>query len=328
MRIFFLICIGLFGSCLAISPNSEAYLPVSKQHQLYYATYGNPKGIPVVVLHGGPGGGCSDTMARNFDLDKWHVIMFDQRGAKKSIPLASMDENTSQLLVEDIEKLREHLGIEKWLVFGGSWGSTLSLLYGQEHPDRCLGFVLRGVFLAREQDFLHLIYGMGKVFPEAYQEFIDYLPVEERGDVLSAYYKRVMDPNPAVHMPAARAFMVFDAICATHLPSEENIQEVLTNDTLTLGIGRAFLYYAAHRFFLEHDQILQNMHKISHLPAIIVHGRWDAICLPEEAYTLHRNWEKSLLWMVPDGGHSSGDPTISKALSEATEYFLKEITTN
>ena len=290
-----------------VKPREEGFLRVSDKHRLFYAVYGNPKGIPVVVLHGGPGAGCSDSLSRLFDLERWNVVMFDQRGAMRSEPFGCMEENTSQHLIEDIETLRKHLGIEKWAVFGGSWGSALSLLYGQEHPERCLGFVLRGIFLGREQDYLHLFYGMGKIYPEAYDPFVQYIPEEERNDLFSAYYQRIFDPNPEVHLPAARAFGLFDTICSTYLPNPEILKGVMENDKLLLSMGRAFCHYSKNGFFIEPNQILSRMDRIRHIPAIIVHGRWDAICLPEMAYLLYKKWDNSKLWMITTGGHSSYD---------------------
>lgn len=307
-----------------VPPNKEGYLAVSEKHTLFYATYGNPEGIPIVLLHGGPGGGCDDVLSRFFDLSSWHVVMFDQRGAMRSTPFGCMEENTPQNSIADIEMLREHLGISKWVVFGGSWGSTLALLYGQAHPEGCLGFILRGIFLGREQDYLHLFYGMGRVFPEAYESFVFHIPLEEREDLVSAYYKRVMDPNPEVHLPAARAFMRYDSICSSHLPDENTVEKVISNDHLTLSVARAFIYYSYHHFFLEPNQILSNMEKIAHIPSIIVQGRWDAICLPEEAYLLHQKWKNSVLWLMPDGGHSSNDPSISQGLVNATDLFITQ----
>ena len=307
------------------SPNKEGYLAVSDKHALFYATYGNPKGRSIVVLHGGPGGGCEDALTRFFDLSEWHVVMFDQRGAMRSTPFGCMEENTAQNSIADIEVLRKHLEIKQWVVFGGSWGSTLALLYGQEHPEQCLGFILRGIFLGREQDYLHLIDGMGKIFPDAYDSFFNYLPKEEQGDLLSAYYKRVMDPNPEVHMPAARAFIKYDSICSTHLPNTENVEKVIGNDMLTLSIARAFFYYSYHKFFLQPNQILSRMHSIAQIPSVIIHGRWDAICRPEMAYSLHKSWQNSALWLIPDGGHSANDPAISQALANATDLFIEQI---
>lgn len=306
-------------------PREEGFLRVSKIHSLFYAAYGNPEGIPIVVLHGGPGAGCSDVLSRLFDLSRWNVFMFDQRGAMRSEPFASMEENSSQHLVADIEALRIHFGIEKWIVFGGSWGATLALLYGEAHPERCIGFILRGIFLAREQDWLHLVYAMGKIFPEGYEPCLEHIPEEERGDLISAYYRRLFDPDPDVQMRAAEAFMRFDTICATHLPNPAALEQTMQNEKLVLGVAKAFFYYAKNRFFLEPNQILDQIGKIAHLPTIIVQGRWDAITLPEMAYLLHKSWAGSKLWMVPDGGHSSNDPAIAAALATATDFFKEEV---
>ncbi len=306
-------------------PREQGYLQVSSLHTLFYAVYGNPKGVPVVVLHGGPGAGCSDILSRFFDLKKWNVIMFDQRGAMRSEPFCCMEENSPQHSVADIEALRKHLGIAKWVVFGGSWGSTLAVLYGQEHAEHCIGFILRGVFLGREQDYLHLLYGMGKIFPEAYKPFLNYIPEEERSDLLSAYYRRIMDPNPDVHMEAARVFMEFDAVSSTHAPNPEEVKKVIQNDRFSLSITRPFLHYSVNRFFLEPNQILSRMDKIAHLPAIIINGRWDAVTLPEMAFSLHQSWPSSILWISPQGGHSSNDPSIAKALAKASDLFIEKM---
>lgn len=305
-------------------PREEGWIKVSEVHTLFYATYGNPKGIPAVVLHGGPGAGCSDAMSRFFDLDLWNVVMFDQRGAMRSRPFACMNNNSPQHSIADMETLRKYLQIEQWVVFGGSWGSTLAILYGQAHPIHCLGFVLRGIFLGRKQDYMHVMYGMGKVFPESYEPFLHYIPKEEHHDLLSAYYRRIMDDRPEVHMEAARTFVRFDITCSTHHPNIEALEKVLRNDPLVYGMTKAFLHYSMNGFFLEPNQVLSNMQKIGHLPAILIHGRWDAIDLPEMAYTLYKNWPNSMLWMVMEGGHSANDPAIAKSLATATDFFGKK----
>lgn len=300
-------------------PYKQAYLKVSELHSICYATYGNPAGVPVVVLHGGPGAGCSDTMSRFFDCRRYHVIMFDQRGCGKSNPFLSFEQNSPQHSVQDIETLRVHLGIERWVVFGGSWGSTLALLYGQTHPERVLSFILRGIFLGREQDYQHLLYGMGKVFPESYEPFLEYIPQSERDDLLSAYYQRLMDPRPEIHLPAAKCAMTYFTSCACHLPNAQHVQSVTENEPLSLCIARHFFHYSKHRFFLTPNQLLANMSVIEKIPAILIHGRWDAVDLPEMAYLLHKNWSASKLWIIPDGGHIAKDPAISAALVKATD---------
>lgn len=313
-------------STYPVSPaREEGFLKVSEKHTIFYAVYGNPNGIPAVVLHGGPGAGCNDMLSQSFDLNRWNVVMFDQRGAMRSELFCCMEENTPNHSICDIEALRQHLGIDKWVVFGGSWGSSLALLYGQEHHKHCIGFILRGVWLVREQDYLHLLYGMGKMFPEAYEPVVNSIPEEERHDLLSAYYRRIFDPDPEIHLPAARTFMRFDFICSTHLPNSVYVEKMMQNDNLILSVAKAFFYYAKNKFFLEPNQLLSRMQRIAHLPAIIINGRWDAICPPEMAYTLHQNWSNSKLWIVPQGGHTANEPAIAAALSVATDVFAEEL---
>ncbi len=302
---------------------SENYLQVSDAHSLYYAIYGSPTGIPVVVLHGGPGGFCSPELTRFFDLKVWKVILFDQRGALRSLPFGLLEENTPQHSIEDIEKLRNHLGIAKWVVFGESWGSALAMLYGQAHPNSCLGFILSGVFLARVEDCHHILHGMGRFYPEAHQRMVEFIPENERSDLMKAYYRRVMDSDPAVCFSAAREFMRYDFICATHRPSREAVSKRLENKMLTLNLARTFLHYSMNGFFLQNNQILNEIGKVSKLPALIVQGRWDAICPPEMAYSVHQKWENSALWLVTEGSHSVYEPPFSSTLVEATDFFGK-----
>jgi proline iminopeptidase len=300
---------------------TEGHLKVSDLHTLYYATYGNKEGVPVVVLHGGPGAGCQESIVKVFDPERYYVILFDQRGAMRSTPFGSIEENTTQHLIGDIEKIRKHLKIDKWIVFGGSWGSALATLYGQSFPERCLGFVLRGINLLRQEDYLHLMYGMGKIFPDAYEPVIQLIPVGERSDLLRAYHKRVIDPDLKVALPAARAFMRYDLICGTHLPDHAKVEKYLLNEKFVLGVSRMFLHYSVNNFFIKENQILSGMNKIGHLPATIVHGRWDAVCLPVMAYLLHKSWKNSQLWLVTQGGHSSNDPAITPCLATAMDTF-------
>lgn len=309
----------------SLKPLREETLSVSPIHTLFLAIYGNPNGIPVIVLHGGPGAGCYDSMTRFFDLSLYFVVMFDQRGAMRSKPFGCMDDNTPQQLVEDIEKLRKHLAIDKWLIFGGSWGSTLGILYGQAYPDRCIGFILRGIFLARDYDNLHLLDGMGKTFPEAYDQLIQFIPEGERNDLRGAFYSRVMNPDPEIHLPAAKAFLRFDLICSLCNPDPEFINHQISNDKGVLSVTRTFFFYANNDFFLKQNQVIEDMPLISHLPAIIVHGRWDVVTLPEMAYSLHQKWDNSSLWMVPYGGHSTSESAMAKALAAATDAFGEQI---
>lgn len=304
---------------------SSGYLQVSDLHSIYFSQFGNPEGIPVLVVHGGPGGGCCDVWSNYFDLSTYRVIMFDQRGAMRSIPFAEMEDNTPQRSVDDMEALRTHLGVDKWILFGGSWGSTLSIFYGEKHPDRVLGFVLRGVFLARKQDYEHLFYGMRNTFPEAFDEMLEEIPLEERSDLIKAFHKRVMDPDPQTHLSAAKSFMKFDTICATLLPSTSKELEIELEGDAVLSVGRAFIHYAANNFFFTDNQLLDDIHKIAHLPMIIVHGRYDTICRPIGAYEIYKRCENVDLWFLPKAGHSSFEPDVRRALFEAIELMKDKI---
>lgn len=304
-------------------PNITGYLQVSEKHHLFYATYGNPKGRPVVILHGGPGIGCDDFYTRFFNLNDWYVIMLDQRGAMRSTPFASMEDNTTQHSVADIEALRKHMGIERWVVFGHSWGSCLALVYGQAYPESCSGFILAGTFLGREKD-ISFFREMGRFSRKAYEEFLTHLDEEERKDIPKACYQRIMHPDPAIHMNIARALMKYQLSDADVPPSPEIIENILSKERFVLSFMRALVHYAYHQCFLEANQILNNMEAISHLPATIVHGSLDVVCSPEQAYLLHQNWQKSILWIIEGAGHSCKEPAIMDALVRATNTFVPE----
>lgn len=307
------------------SPYAEDFLQVSSLHKISYAQFGNPEGIPVVVLHGGPGAGCSYSWSSFFDPSFYRVIMFDQRGAGRSIPSAEMEDNTPQKSVEDMEALRTHLGIDQWLVFGGSWGSTLAILYGETHPDKVLGFVLRGVFLGRPKGYEHLFYGMKNTFPEAWEEMVSIIPVEERDDLITAFHKRVMDPDPQIHLPAARAFVRYDAICATLLPNSELVEKLVQNNQLTLNLGRGFIHYSANHFFFGQNQLMDHLKKIKHIPLFIIQGRYDIICPPQDAYELYRAMDDVDLWLISNAGHSSSEPSIARGLRLALDEMKMKL---
>lgn len=316
--------IALGTSLLSSSvQGAEGYLEVSEKHQIYYSSYGNENGIPVVVLHGGPGLGCNEKDSRFFDLSRYFVVMFDQRGAMRSKPFGCMDENTTQDSIRDIEALRKHLGIEKWAVFGGSWGSLLAVVYGQAHPESCLGFVLRGIFLGREQD-IRLFCVNEETATEAHQEFLRQIPKDEQNDLLAASYKKVMDPDPEVHVNFAKNFMRYHLLRTSNSPNSV-IEKILQNEQLVVSMVRAVLHYASHQLFLQPNQILSNMERIAQLPAVIVHGSADINCLPEQARLLHQNWERSRLWMIDAGGHSADDPAIAPALLKATNSLADQL---
>ena len=302
-----------------ILPNRHGMLAVDALHTIYWEEVGNPNGIPVIFLHGGPGAGLSPQHRRFFDPSAYRVILFDQRGAGKSTPLGEWRNNTTQLLIEDIERLRAMFGIERWLVFGGSWGSTLALAYGQAHPERCLGFVLRGIFLCTPAEIEFFLYGVQWFYPELYDEFIAPIPPEERGDLLNAYARRLLCDDPQQYWPAARAWSRFEGRRVFLLPQEEEHP----SDTLDLGVGRLESHYMANGGFLQDDQLIRDVGRIAHLPAVIVQGRYDVICPPLSAYRLHQSWPGSRLRMVPDAGHGALEIGIARALVGATEQFKR-----
>lgn len=304
------------------SPYNEGRLQVSEVHQLYYCEFGNPEGIPILVLHGGPGGGCSATWSKFFNPKIYHVVMFDQRGAMRSTPLAEMEGNRTDFLIEDIEKLRTLLNIDHWTLFGGSWGSALALLYSEAYPERVSGLILRGVFLAREQDYKHLFYGMKETFPDAWDDMIQTLGVSEDSDLIEESYPKVMDPDPSIHMNVARAFMRFDTLCAFLLPNQEALDEIEQNDQITLGVARAFIHYSKKHFFVKENQIFNDLEKIAHIPTIIVQGRYDLICPMQQAYDLQKRMPNSELWIVPNAGHSSDEIGIAKGLTAAADRIM------
>jgi proline iminopeptidase len=300
-----------------IGTYETGYLPLSERHVMYWEQAGNPRGRPALFLHGGPGAGAGAVHRRFFDPSVWRIVIFDQRGAGRSRPLGGLADNTTPHLVGDIETLRQHLGIEKWLLFGGSWGSTLALAYAQAHPERVSGCVLRGVFLGRKQEVEWFLHGMGIVFPDAHADFIGFLPERERDDVLGSYLRRLTNPDPAVHLPAARAWSVYEGTCSTLLPSPETVN-AFAQDRTALGLARIEAHYFAHDLFLPPDGLLGGMHRIAHIPAEIVQGRYDMVC---PAKTAFEAWSNARLTVVPDAGHSALEAGIRHALVASVERF-------
>ena len=303
-----------------IGPFETGYMPVSGGHVMYWEQVGHPRGQPVLFLHGGPGAGAGAVHRRFFDPAFWRVVIFDQRGAGRSRPLGSLVANTTTDLVEDIESLRRHLGLERWLLFGGSWGSTLALAYAQAHPDRVIGLVLRGVFLGRPSEVDWFLRGLSAVFPDAHANFIQFLPEAERGDILGAYLRRLTDPDPSVHMPAARAWSVYEGSCSTLLPSPDTVAS-FAQDRTALGLARIEAYYFAHDLFLPPGGLLAHMDPIAHLPAEIVQGRYDMVCPARTAFDLAAAWRSARLTVIPDAGHSALEPGVRRALVTAVERF-------
>jgi proline iminopeptidase len=295
-------------------------LAVDGRHTLYWEQSGNPDGVPVVFLHGGPGAGSAPVHRRFFDPSFYRIIIFDQRGAGRSLPLGEVVDNTTAHLIDDLETLRRHLAVHQWLVFGGSWGSTLALAYGQKHPDRCLGFILRGIFLGRDQEVQWFLQGMKTVFPEAWRDFAGHLPPAERGDILDGFYRRLVDPDPARHLPAARAWSRYEAACSTLYPAAKGPLEAEAGG-FALALSRIEAHYFVNDVFLPEGWPWTELGRIRHLPCTVVQGRYDIVCPPVTADELRQAWPEANYVIVPDAGHSALEPGIRAALVNATESF-------
>ena len=303
-----------------IEPFRSGRLVLDDIHTMYWEQSGNPHGVPVVFLHGGPGAGSAPNHRRFFDPAHYNIVIFDQRGAGRSTPLGELRDNTTPLLIADIETLRQHLGIARWLIFGGSWGSTLALAYGEAHPQHCIGFVLRGIFLCRKSEIDWFLYGLQNIFPEAWQAFTRMIPETERGDLLTAYHQRLIDPDPAVHMPAARAWSSYEGSCSTLLPSPDTVA-YFASDVVALGLARMEAHYFKHDIFLPVNSLLDNVPRIRDKPAVIIQGRYDAVCPAVSAHDLHCAWPEAAYIVVPAAGHAAWEPGICAELVRATERF-------
>ena len=303
-----------------IGPYESGYLPLSLSHVMYWEQAGNPRGVPVLFLHGGPGAGAGVVHRRFFDPSFWRIIIFDQRGAGRSRPLGGLEDNTTPDLVADIERLRNHLRIDQWLLFGGSWGSTLALAYAQTHPDRVKGCVLRGIFLGRAVEVDWFLHGIAMVFPDAHAEFVNHLPEAEQGDILGSFLRRLTDPDPGVHIPAARAWSIYEGTCSTLLPSPETIT-TFAQDRTALGLARIEAWYFANQLFLPPGGLLAHMDRVRGIPAEIVQGRYDMVCPAATAFELAAAWQGARLTVVPDAGHSALEPGVRRALVAAVERF-------
>ncbi len=308
-----------------IEPWSKDYLDVGDGHELYLEQCGRSDGLPVVFLHGGPGGGIGPDNRRFFDPDRYRIILFDQRGAGQSKPLAEIAHNTTDHVVADLERIREHLGIDRWLIFGGSWGSTLGLVYAQAYANRCLGLILRGIFLNRPQDVDWLYRaGTGRVYPEAWERLCSLIPAPERADLPAAYARRINGDDVELARKAATEWACFEGVCATLKPNPELVASFLEPDAAWY-FARICTHYFAHRLFLAPNQILERMDRIASVPAILVHGRHDMICVPEQAWALHRAWPGSELIWIDDAGHSATEPGTTSALVAACQRFADDL---
>ncbi|KAK3580576.1 hypothetical protein CHS0354_002670 [Potamilus streckersoni] len=305
-----------------IEPWDSGMLQVSDIHQLYYEQSGNKEGNPVIFIHGGPGGGTSPRDRRFFDPITYRIILMDQRGAGKSTPPAELRENTTWTLVEDIEKLRTHLGIERWHVFGGSWGSTLALAYAETNPDRVKSLVLRGIFTLRRRELLWYYQdGCSFVFPDAWDDFIKPIPVVERHDLMSAYYRRLTSPDATIQLEAAKAWSTWE-MATSRLIQDPQLLSKVEADTWALQFARIECHFFIHGGFFESDtQLLDNVHKIRHIPTTIVQGRYDMVCPMDTAWQLHKRWPEAEFHIVPDAGHSNKEIGIASLLVQATDKF-------
>jgi proline iminopeptidase len=303
-----------------IEPYRSGRLDVGSGHSLYWEQSGNPNGKPAVFLHGGPGAGCSPRHRQLFDPARYNVLLFDQRGCGRSTPHASLEANTTWDLVADIERLRVMAGIERWLVFGGSWGSTLALAYAQAHPERATGLILRGIFTFRrfELDWLYREGGASSIFPDKWEAFVAPIPEEERDDLVAAYHRRLHAEDPAVQLAAARAWSVWEAETVTLLPNARLVAESAA-DRYAVAIARIENHYMVHRGWLEEGQLLRDVGRLDGIPGIIVQGRYDCCTPPRAAWDLHRAWPQADLGIVPDAGHSFSEPGILDGLVRAAD---------
>lgn len=305
-----------------IEPYNTGKLRVSPVHEIYFEESGNPSGKPVIFLHGGPGGGSDPKQRRFFHPEKYRIVNFDQRGCGKSTPYASLEGNTTWDLVADIEKLRAHLGIERWQVFGGSWGSTLALAYAETHPERVTELILRGIFLLRRQE-IEWFYQRGAsiLYPDAWEPYLAHIPEAERGDLLTAYYRRLTSEDATVRLAAAKIWSGWEGATSKLLP-DAAFAGHYEEDEFALAFARIEAHYFVHRGFLESDdQLLLNVGRIRAIPGAIVQGRYDVVCPMESAWALHRAWPEADLVITPDSGHSAFDPPNTRALVAAADKF-------
>jgi proline iminopeptidase len=305
-----------------IEPFDTGYLAVGDGHEMYYEQSGNPSGKPAVFVHGGPGGGGDVNARRFFDPARYRIVVFDQRGSGRSRPHASLEANTTWHLVADMERLRRHLKLERWQVFGGSWGSTLGLAYAETHPDAVSELVLRGIFLLRSVELTWFYQcGASLVFPEQWQRFVAPIPPAERHDLLRAFHGRLLSEDAAVRLEAARAWSIWEGATSSLLPNRKREDQFGTPE-FALALARIEAHYFVNRGFFEHDnQLLDGVERIRKIPAVIVHGRYDVVCPIDTAFELHRRWPEADFKIVPDAGHSAYEPGITAELIAATDRF-------
>jgi len=309
----------------SIKPYDTRMLAVSDEHTLYVEQSGNPNGIPVLFIHGGPGAGCGTSDRCFFDPECYRIILFDQRGSGRSTPHASLRDNNTQALVADIEQIREALSIERWLLFGGSWGSTLSVIYAQTYPQRVLAMILRGIFLCRAQD-VHWFYqyGASLVFPDYWAHYLEPIPMAERNAMLQAYYKRLTGNDELAKMACAKAWSLWEGRCATLRPNLDVI-DTFGEPHMALSLARIEAHFFVNNAFLTENQIIKNTPALEGIPGIIIHGRYDMVCPLDNALQLHHHWPDSELHIIRDAGHASKEPSIIDALVRATQDMARQL---
>ena len=305
-----------------IEPYARHRLAVDEPHELYLEESGNPDGIPVLVVHGGPGGGCEDYHRRFFDAERFRIILMDQRGAGRSTPLTELEGNSTDTLVQDMETIRQFLGIDRWLLFGGSWGSALSLVYAEAYPERVLGLVLRGIFLCRPRDIQWFYQeGASRVFPDYWQDFLAPIPEDERHDMVTAYYRRLTSANELEQIQAAKAWSIWEGRCATLHPNPK-VVEHFGHPHVAIALARIECHYFMNNAFLEPDQIVRDAGRLADIPGVIVHGRYDMVCPLDNALALHQAWPEAELHIIRDAGHSASEPAIVDALLRGVEEVV------
>jgi len=308
-----------------INKNFSIYLSVDNDHEIYVEECGNPEGQPVIFLHGGPGAGCEAYHRQLFDPEKYRIILFDQRGCGRSKPHASLIANTTDHLISDIEAIREKLEVDNWVVAGGSWGSTLALAYSQAHPNAVVGLIVRGIYLSTPKEIQWFYQeGASEFFPDYWQDYLQPIPEDEHDDLVTAYHKRLTGDNEIARMGAAKAWALWEARTASLQPKTALLDHFGDPKT-ALSVARIEAHYFINDGFFEPDQLLNNMHRIEHIPGFIIHGRYDMICTIKQAFDLHQRWPASELFVIQNAGHSAGEAGISSALIKASNNMLKKL---
>ena len=308
-----------------IHPHQQQFLQVDERHRLYVEESGNPDGIPVVFLHGGPGANSEPYHRRYFDPKKYRIVLFDQRGCGQSTPHASLEDNTSQELVQDIERIRAALGIKQWVVFGGSWGSTLALLYAEAYPSHVLGLVLRGIFLCRDQDVQWFYqHGASELFPDEWENFVAPIAEDQRGDMIKAYYSQLTGDDDVAKMRAAEAWSTWEGKTACLLTNDE-VVDYFSDPYVALSVARIEAHYFVNQSFMQPNQLLDNAEKLKDIPGYIVHGRYDVICPVAQAWALHKAWPEAQLNIIDDAGHAVSEPGIARRLVEITDELAARL---